>query len=76
MSWLHAVLAVYVAGFLVGALTMPERPLARLVIAAFWPLGLLAFPVVIAALVIVAALAFPLVGVGLAAVAALVWWIK
>ena len=67
------VLAVYAIGVLVGLVMTDARPLARLALAALWPVGPLAFAAVICTLVVTAAFVFPLVG-ALLGVAAIVGW--
>ena len=54
-----ALLAVYAAGLLAGLFAIDARPLARVGLAASWPLGPLAFIVTVTALVAVALVAFP-----------------
>lgn len=67
------VLAVYAIGVLVGLVMTDARPLARLALAALWPVGPLAFAAVICTLVVTAAFVFPLVGVAIGTAAIIGW---
>jgi hypothetical protein len=67
------VLSVYAIGVLIGLVMTDARPLARLALAALWPVGPLAFVAVICTLVVTAAFVFPLVGVGVLVAALLSW---
>lgn len=69
-----SVLAVYAVGVLVGLVMTDARPLARVAIAALWPIGPLAFVAVICTLLVTAAVLFPVVGVATLA-AALIGWL-
>ena len=68
-------LAIYVIGVIVGLLLTDARPLARVAIAALWPLGAVAFVVVIAILLVTAMVVFPVFGAAVVAVAALSWFL-
>ena len=67
------VLAVHAIGVLIGLVMTDARPLARVALAALWPVGPLAFAAVICALVVTAAVVFPLVGVAIGAAAIIGW---
>jgi hypothetical protein len=65
---------VYLIGLVIGLVVTDAALPTKVLVAATWPLGLVAFVVTITGLLIVAMIAFPLVGVGIAAcVAALLW---
>jgi hypothetical protein len=70
-SWL---LGGYLAGALVALLATDDRWPVRIALAAFWPVGPLAFVVIVALLLVVAAVLWPWVGAGFAALAAAAWW--
>jgi hypothetical protein len=67
------VLAVYAIGVLIGLVMTDARPLARVAVAALWPIGPLAFVAVICTLLVTAAFVFPLVGVAIGAAAIIGW---
>ena len=69
-----SVLAVYAVGVLVGLVMTDARPLARVAIAALWPIGPLAFVAVLCTLLVTAAVVFPAVGVAILA-AGLIGWL-
>ena len=66
------VLAVYIAGAIVGLLRTDARWPARVGLALAWPIGPLAFLVTSTLLIVAATIAFPVVGA--IAVAALIGW--
>ena len=66
-------LAIYAVGVFAGLLLTDARPLARLVIALSWPLGVAAFAVIVSILLVAAMLVFPLFGVLAFAAAVTVW---
>lgn len=68
-----SVLTVYAVGVVIGLVMTDARPLARLAIAALWPIGPLAFAAVICTLIVTAAVVFPLVGVAIGAAAIIGW---
>lgn len=70
---MNAIVAVYLAGVVVGLLRVDGSVATKLGVALVWPLGLLAFVVTIAMLVCVAAVAFPVFGVALALAVAAAW---
>ena len=67
------VLAIYAIGVAIGLVLTDARPLARVAIAALWPIGPLAFVAVICTLLVTVAIVFPLVGVAALAVALIAW---
>ena len=67
-------LAVYLAGVAIGLVATQGGLGTRVVLAALWPLGPLAFVLVSAGLLLIAAVVFPVFGVILATAAAGLWW--
>lgn len=68
-----AVVAVYVAGFIVGLVAVDEPLPGRVVVAAAWPLGPLACVVVVSILILALPVALPRAAAWLAAVVVLAW---
>ena len=68
------VLAIYAIGVVIGLVMTDARPLARLALAALWPVGPTAFVAVIGILLVTLAIVFPLVGAAVLA-AALIGWL-
>jgi hypothetical protein len=66
---------VYVAGVGIGLLRVDARPVTRLVVSLFWPLGVIAGVVTVSALLLAAMVLFPMLGVAALAVAAVIWLI-
>ncbi len=66
-------LAVYLAGMIAGLLVMYEPFPTRVLMAAIWPVGPLAFAVVVTILIATALVVFPAIGLGVAAAALLGW---
>jgi hypothetical protein len=66
-------LIVYAIGAVIGILVGDERPAARIVLAALWPLGLIAFLVTLVALIAASAIAFPIVAATLVAAVVILW---
>ena len=71
-SWL---LGGYLAGALVALVGTDDRWPTRLVLAALWPLGPLAFVTVVAVLLAVAAVLWPWLGAVLLLLAGATWWL-
>ena len=67
-------IVVYVVGVAWGLVRIDARPLARVVLALFWPLGPLAFVVTLAILFAASLIAFPLFGVVVLTAVGMVWW--
>lgn len=67
-------IAMYLAGVLVGVLATQGGVATRLTLGVLWPLGPLAFVITVAGLLVVAAIAFPVFGVILAGAIASAWW--
>jgi hypothetical protein len=63
-------IAIYVAGAVLGVIGVDGTLTTRVGIALLWPLGLLAFILTVAMLILVAAIAFPAFGVALVALLA------
>jgi hypothetical protein len=75
MPLVEAAVAVYIAGLGV-ALWRTDAPLpARLLLAAFWPLGPLAFLVTVSVLLAASLIAFPAFAAGVALSGAVAWWV-
>jgi len=70
----NGLVAIYLAGVLVGLWRVDGPPLTKLGVSVMWPLGLAAFVVTIALLIVVAAIAFPVFGVAVVALLAASWW--
>ena len=70
-SWL---LGGYLAGALVALVATDDRWPTRLVLAALWPLGPLAFVAVVAVLLAVAAVLWPWLGAVFLLLAGAAWW--
>lgn len=66
--------ALYIAGVVVGLLTIDARVPARIGLAMLWPLGPLAFVITISTLVVASAIAFPVVGGAILVAAGIAWW--
>jgi hypothetical protein len=67
--------AVYLSGVLIGLLGSDAPVRTRVVLAALWPLGAVAFVVTVTILLAASLVAFPIVGVTVGALAAgLVAW--
>jgi hypothetical protein len=70
-SWL---LGGYLAGALVALVATDDRWPVRLVLAALWPVGPLAFVVVVAVLLAAAAVLWPWLGAVALLVGGAAWW--
>ena len=69
------VIALYIGGFALGLLFSDGSIGTRVLLAALWPLGPLAFLVTVSALTIAAMIAFPVFGAIVVAAAAGGWWV-
>jgi len=69
-----AALAVYLIGVAAALARTDAGWGTRLLLAAIWPLGPLAFAVTVASLVAVGMVAFPLFGAAVLAVGGAAWW--
>ena len=70
-----AVIIVYVVGVAIGLWRVDGSPAARVIVAALWPLGVLAGVVTVSGLILIGMVVFPMVGVACVALAALAWWL-
>ena len=61
---------VYLIGLVIGLVVTDASLSTKVLVAATWPLGVVAFVVTIAGLLVVAMIAFPIFGVSIAACAA------
>jgi hypothetical protein len=75
MPRVEPILLVYVAGVIVGVWRVDAPPLARVAVAATWPLGLVAAVVTTVVLLLSAGMLFPLVGAGMGAALVAGWWL-
>ena len=66
---------IYVLGVIAGLIFTDGRPLARLILAAAWPIGPLAFVTVISGLLVASLYLFPVFGAVVAAAALAGWWL-
>ena len=66
--------ALYVAGVVWGLLVIDARPMTKIGLAIFWPLGPIAFAVTITVLLAASLIAFPAVGIA-ALIAAVAAWL-
>ena len=71
---MREIVAIYIAGVLVGLWRVDADGFARVGLALVWPVGLLAAAVTAPILITVAAIRFPLFGVAMAGAAAIGWW--
>jgi hypothetical protein len=71
-SWL---LGGYVAGALVALVATDDRWPVRLALAAFWPVGPLAFIAVVGVLLAAAAVLWPWLGAVLLVMGGAAWWL-
>lgn len=74
MTAAGAGLVVYLIGAAIALARTDAGWGTRLLLAAIWPLGPLAFVVTVASLVAVGMVAFPLFGAAVLAVAGAAWW--
>jgi hypothetical protein len=74
MPTLNTLLAIYAVGVIIGLVVMRDRWVERIITAAAWPLGVLAFFVVLAIQIPAAAYLWPIPVFATAAVVALVWF--
>ncbi len=71
----QVVLGVYLAGALIALVRTDAGWGTRVLLAAFWPVGPLAFVVTVAALVAVGVIAFPAFGAVVLATAGAAWYL-
>ena len=57
IDWMAVFAGVYAAGVVIGLFATDGRPLARLVFAALWPIGPIAFVVTVSFLIVIAPVA-------------------
>ena len=69
------ILAIYLAGVVIGMAVMGDRWPARLGLALVWPLGPIAFLVVVAILLVAAAILWPVPILGATALVGVVAWL-
>ena len=69
-----AILAIYLAGVLIGIAVIRDRWPARLGLALVWPLGPIAFFVVVAVLLVAAAILWPIAILGATALVGVAAW--
>ena len=69
-----AILAIYLAGVLIGIAVIRDRWPARLGLALVWPLGPIAFVVVVAILLVTAAILWPIPILGATALVGVAAW--
>jgi hypothetical protein len=72
---LTALVLVYIAGLLVGLMAVDEPFPGRILVAAVWPLGPLAFVLVVTILLLALPIALPRAAAALALAAAAGWFI-
>ena len=69
------ILAIYLAGVVIGMAVMRDRWPARLGLALVWPLGPIAFLVVVAILLVAAAILWPVPILGATALVGVAAWL-
>jgi hypothetical protein len=67
---------LYLIGVVLGLVYGDAHPAQRLMLAALWPLGLLAFVVTLGVLCVAAAIAFPLFAGALLVVSVILWALR
>ncbi len=72
---MRVAILIYVAGLIAALLFTDARPLARVGLAAAWPIGPAAFVATIALLLAAALVIFPVFGAAVAGVALTAWWL-
>lgn len=72
---MKALALAYLAGVLVGLWRVDAPALARIGLAAAWPLGLLAAVTTLPMLVLAALILFPTAGLAAVVLALVVWWL-
>lgn len=72
---MYVVLAIYLAGIVIGLWRVGGRLPTKVALSVLWPLGPLTGVLVVAGLLLVSLIAFPWVGLGVAAGAAGLWWL-